>query len=304
MKRMPPRPARPDRRATAGARRGLAAVVAAAAAIGMGTAAASYAPAAQESPIDSGRSWTPSSVASIHPGILTSTRGAGDCTANFVYSDAADNLYLGQAAHCASTGAADELDGCTATSLPLGTEVRLGNSGVSGRLAYSSWLSMQEAGEADQDACRYNDFALIRIPAAARWMVNPSLPVFGGPNGINTVGVGVGEPVRTYGNSPIRQGLEALSPKQGAIVGGAGNGWSHTVYTFTPGIPGDSGSPYLDEHGAALGVLSSLSLAPQPLSNQITDLAHALSYARAGGGIAGLRLVVGDEPFLGGGIPA
>lgn len=304
MKRTPPRSARTDRRPVAGARRGVAAVIATAAVLGMGTAAASNAPAAQADLIDDGRSWTPASVASIHPGVLTTTRGAGDCTANFVYSDAADNLYLGQAAHCASTGAADELDGCTARSLPLGTAVRLGDSGVSGRLAYSSWLSMQEVGETDRDACHYNDLALIRIPAAAHSMVNPSLPVFGGPNGINTVGVGAGEAVRSYGNSPIRQGLEALSPKQGAIVGGAGGGWSHTVYTLTPGIPGDSGSPYLDQHGAALGVLSTLSLGPQPLSNQITDLAHALGYARAHGGIAGLRIVAGSEPFLGGGVPA
>jgi hypothetical protein len=39
-------------------------------------------------------------------------------------------------------------------------------------------------------------------------------------------------------------------------VGDDGNGWSHTVYTVTPGIPGDSGSAFLDASGNALGVLS------------------------------------------------
>ena len=34
-----------------------------------------------------------------------------------------------------------------------------------------------------------------------------------------------------------------------------GNGWSRTVYTLTPGIPGDSGSAFIDGPGAAIGVL-------------------------------------------------
>ncbi len=32
--------------------------------------------------------------------------------------------------------------------------------------------------------------------------------------------------------------MTKLSPKQGVVVQGAGNGWSRTVYTVTPGYPG------------------------------------------------------------------
>ncbi len=42
------------------------------------------------------------------------TDGA-QCTANFVYTDAAGDTYVGYAAHCAGTGAATDTDGCTAT---------------------------------------------------------------------------------------------------------------------------------------------------------------------------------------------
>ena len=67
-------------------------------------------------------SWAPASSATIHPGVQTETNGA-QCTANFVYFDASDNVYLGQAAHCAGTGSNTDTDGCTTQSLPLGTPV-------------------------------------------------------------------------------------------------------------------------------------------------------------------------------------
>src|SRR5688572_188703 len=43
--------------------------------------------------------------AEVRPGVQTITEGSGQCTANFVFSDGS-NTYLGQSAHCASTGAA------------------------------------------------------------------------------------------------------------------------------------------------------------------------------------------------------
>ena len=41
-----------------------------------------------------------------------------------------------------------------------------------------------------------------------------------------------------------------------------GGGWSRTVYTVTPGIPGDSGSGFLNASGQAIGVLSTVAIAP------------------------------------------
>ena len=68
------------------------------------------------------------------------------------------------------------------------------------------------------------------------------------------------------------------------------------VYTATPGIPGDSGSGFLSGDGEAVGVLSTLNLAPLPVSNGVTDLARALRYA-ADHGFPDLELEPGTEPF-------
>ena len=129
--------------------------------------------------------------------------------------------------------------------------------------------------------------------------VNPSVPVWGGPTGIDTDGLGVGESVWSYGNSSLRAGIELLSPKQGIALGddAADRGWSHLLYTVTPGVPGDSGSGFLSADGLAVGTLSTLGLTPFPLSNNIGDLARELAFAQEHSGIPGLKLALGTEPF-------
>lgn len=47
--------------------------------------------------------FAPADSADVRPGSMTFTAG-GQCTSNFVFFDAADDLYIGQAAHCAGTG--------------------------------------------------------------------------------------------------------------------------------------------------------------------------------------------------------
>jgi len=251
---------------------------------------------------DTSGTWAPAATASIHPGVMTETEGAG-CTANFVYT-AGGKTFLGQAAHCSGTGEATDTNGCSAKSLPLGTPVQIVGSDVVGHMVYNSWIAMQASGETNEDACAYNDLALIEIPADALAKVNPSLPVYGGPVGVNTTGTTNGEQVLSYGNSALRQGITLFSPKTGTSFGDQGNGWSHDVYTVTPGIPGDSGSAFLDSKGYALGDLSTLSFAPAPLSNQVSDLAHELDWARAHDkNLRDLRVVAGTEPFLPGALP-
>ena len=41
--------------------------------------------------------WAPAASATVHPGVMTFTDGA-QCTANFVFFDGANNVYIGQAA--------------------------------------------------------------------------------------------------------------------------------------------------------------------------------------------------------------
>src|SRR5215207_9162764 len=88
--------------------------------------------------------------APIHPGVMTFTAG-GQCTSNFVFRDGG-GTYLGQAAHCAGTGAATETDGCDSGSQPLGTPVEISGATRPGTMVYSSWLAMQQADETDGNA--------------------------------------------------------------------------------------------------------------------------------------------------------
>jgi hypothetical protein len=156
---------------------------------------------------------------------------------------------------------------------------------------------MQDNGETDESTCAYNDLALVKVDAADVDKVNPSVPFWGGPVGINTEGTSAGDTVYSYGNSSLRAGIQELSPKQGTSLGTDVSGWTHPVYTLTPGVPGDSGSAFLDADGNALGVLSTLAIAPLAGSNGVGDLDSELRYAQEQGGIPGLQLVPGTEPF-------
>ena len=239
--------------------------------------------------------WAPAKTATVHPGVQVFTEGA-QCTSNFVFQEGT-TVYLGQAAHCSGTGGQTETDGCTSGSLPLGTPVEVTGASRPGTLAYNSWLAMQAKGEKNADACAYNDLALIRIDAADVAKVNPSMPAFGGPSGIGAAGE-LGSTVYSYGNSELRLGVTKLSPKQGIVVQNEGNGWSHNVATLTPGVPGDSGSGFLNEAGQAIGTLSTLQIAPLAGSNGVGDLARELNYARASG-FPNLQLVPGTQAFKG-----
>jgi hypothetical protein len=239
--------------------------------------------------------WAPAATAPVHPGVQVFTDGA-QCTANFVFTSGGAT-YLGQAAHCSGTGQATDTNGCTAGSLPIGTPVEVTGAGRPGTLAYNSWITMQANGEADDETCQYNDLALIRLDATDVDKVNPSVPKWGGPTGVGTEKA-LGD-VYSYGNSSLRGGITQLSPKRGKVVEVSPGGWSFTLYTLTPGIPGDSGSAFLNAKGAALGVLSTVALAPLVASNGVGDIGKQMEYARANG-FPDLALVDGTEAFKGG----
>ena len=218
------------------------------------------------------------------------------------------NVYVGYAAHCAGLGAATDTNGCDSATLPVGTAVTFNKGGSlisegtllgRGTLAYSSWVTMQTKGRATTTPVPTTTSPLVKVAAADVAKVNPSVPFWGGPVGIDTNGTAAGDQLYTYGNSSLRFGLSQLSPHTGISLGdsAADGGWTHPLYTVTPGVPGDSGSGFLSADGSAVGTLSTLGLAPLPLSNNIGDLAHELAYAQANSGISGLTLVNGTEPF-------
>jgi hypothetical protein len=256
--------------------------------------------------------WAPEGSATIHPGVMTFTNGpsflagASQCTSNFVYTDASGGVYLGQAAHCSSTGSSTSTNGCSTKSLALGTPIYAGdliNGGIQngtkiGTLAYNSWIAMQNAHESDANTCAFNDLALIKIDPGQVGNVNPTVPFWGGPGGLAPGSSSLGDRVFSYGNSILRGGISALSPKTGVSLGdlaGSG-GWSQDVYTVTPGIPGDSGSGFMDANGNALGVLSTVELAPVAGSNGVGTLAKELAYANGATGL-GIKVATGTTPF-------
>ena len=245
--------------------------------------------------------WAPAATATVRPGVQTFTNGA-QCTANFVFTDDT-KVYVGQAAHCSGTGGNTATNGCTSGTLPVGTQVTVTGASKPATMVYNSWVTMQALGETDPDTCQYNDLALVEIDPADVAQVNPSIPRWGGPTGINRTGTATGDTVYSYGNSELRGGVTQLSPKRGVSLGDGANGWTHTVYTVTPGIPGDSGSAFLDARGRALGVLSTVAIAPLAASNGVGDISRELAYAQANYSSA-IQLANGTEAFNGNQLPA
>jgi hypothetical protein len=240
--------------------------------------------------------WAPAATAPVHPGVMTYTNGA-QCTSNFVFFDASNTVYLGQAAHCAGTGGNTATNGCTAGTLPVGTAVEVRGATKPGTLAYSSWATMQSVKETDASTCAYNDISLIRLDPADAALTNPSIPFWGGPTGIADT-TATGDKVLTYGNSSLRLGISQLSPKEGLSLGATGGGWTHEVYTMSPGIPGDSGSAFMNATGRAFGVLSTLQIAPKAGANGVSDVSRMLAYMKAHGG-PDVTLANGTEAFTG-----
>lgn len=234
----------------------------------------------------SGPSWAPLGSATIQPGVQMVTKGA-QCTSNFAFTDETSpgnyDVYLGYAAHCAGLGGSTDTNGCLAGSEPMGTAVQIDGANHVGRLAWSSWDAMIRNGEpTSSDACAYNDFALVKLDPRDHSRVNPSVLHFGGPVGLCS-GPGFGAEVISYGNSGLRFGLDPIAPKQGFSLGTSGSGWTTTVYMASPGVPGDSGSGYMDADHCAFGVTSTVAIAPFPLSNGISSLHLGLAYAAADG---------------------
>jgi hypothetical protein len=237
------------------------------------------------------------SSATIRPGVNVSS-ASGSCTSNFVFFEPVGtgfDVFIGAAAHCFTLGGSTDTNGCTTASRAIGTAATISGATRQGSLAYSSWIAMKAAGETNGDTCANNDFSLIKIDPADLTRVNPSVRYFGGPVSLRSTATSTGEEVVSYGNSALRFGLSPTSPKRGVSLGSTG--WSHRVYTATPGIPGDSGSGFMDAQGNAFGVLVTLQLAPYAAANGVTDLSRALAYANAKLG-RNIQLATGTEPFL------
>lgn len=237
------------------------------------------------------------SGARIGPGVQMNTKGA-QCTANYVFKDRRGRTYVGYAAHCAGKGSSSQTNGCKTASYPLGTRVTfttgetLLSSGTvlgHGRLAYSSWIAMHRAHTRRAAVCAHNDLALVRVDRRDLRKIDPTVPQLGGPTGVAKPPA-VGSSVYTYGASSLRGG----QAKSGTVR--SRSTWTTTVFTPSPGIPGDSGSGFMNAKGQAFGVLSTLDILPDAGSNGVGSLAPEMAFA-ARHGVPGLRLVHGRVAF-------
>ncbi len=210
-----------------------------------------------QAPVDPG--WPPVEQATIRPGV---TIASGSCTANFVFHSL-DNrtLFIGTAAHCFPDA-------------EIGDPVEVAGGAVQGRLAYSSFLAMEENG----DSIGGNDLALVELLDEARDRVHPAMLSFGGPTGIAETAA-PGDQVFAHGNSTARPDATPgqAGPREGVVT--EHGTWTTGVYFAGPGVPGDSGSPAITADGQALGVVITFEVAPQPASNNLANLDAALGYA-------------------------
>lgn len=261
----------------------------------------------------------------IGPGVQMNTVNA-QCTANFVFRRVVTtyrivngqrvairttHTYVGYAAHCASRGSDTQTNGCSTPSYPLGTKVQFvvgeksgalggligGSPGTvigTGTLRYSSWIAMQRAHTTNALECAYNDLALVEVDRAYLGRVNPTVPFFGGPSKLGAL-PGVGQAIYTVGSSSLRGTTRATS---GTVRDASNAPWSDIVKTKSPGVPGDSGSGYMNASGQAVGVLSTLdvNLLPPSSANGIGSLSQEVAFSRTHG-MGGLVLVPGRTAF-------
>ena len=191
-------------------------------------------------------------AADVRPGVQTITDGSGQCTGNFIFSDGAEDLP--RPVRALREHRREHRHERLHRPVAAARHARRGRGRVEPGLVPGrrhprlQLVDHHEAARRDvnSETCRYNDFALIELPAGTA--TNPTVPFWGGPQGIG----GTATPAATsisYGNSSLRFGIEVLKPKRGVTVTSTPGGWSHTVYTATPGIPGDSGSAFLNANG-------------------------------------------------------
>ena len=159
-----------------------------------------------------------------------------------------------------------------ARACPNGTPVEVTGASQPGTLVYNCWNAMQAAGETDADTCAYNDFALIKLDPADHGKVNPSVPTLGGPTALGDTTATARRRLLATATRRCARASRCSRPSSARASAPPGGGWTHLVYTVTPGIPGDSGSGFMDARAARSASCRTLQLAPVAASNGVSDL--------------------------------
>ncbi|MGB0652047.1 MAG: trypsin-like peptidase domain-containing protein [Thermoplasmatota archaeon] len=211
-------------------------------------------PLPPDSPTEALPEPTAQTCSGIRPGAKFSNRG---CTMAFVLTDLTDT-YVATAGHCVREGQRMSAHGV----------------GAFGTVVF------------DSDGLD-RDFALIKVDADKRGLVNPAMCRWGGPTTMGAPGVpgalyrvyGWGGETRHHDDTRARSGVELMPPN--ALLA-----WEGRV------SPGDSGGPVMSADGRAMGVmivtarLGLGSVGGEPLTVGAgvgTSLASGLALAQAAG---------------------
>ena len=199
----------------------VASLVAIASSAALGGALTSTAPA---SATTTRIAYAPAATAAIHPGVQMYTEGA-QCTANFVFSDASGATYVGYAAHCAGTGAATDTERLRRRVPAPRHRGRLrrgrvvGLRGHPGRRRHARLLVLADDAGARRERRRHLCVQRPRPGRGGPGRRRPGQPARCPSGAARSASTPTGPwpvtPSTRYGNSSLRAGVTALSPKQG-----------------------------------------------------------------------------------------
>ena len=224
----------------------------------------------------------PERASGIRPGsqmFITFPDGTtAGCTANFIWRDGTDDLYIGAAGHCflpsgrnasanAQRAAESDDDVYDVSRLNVSVCDDCAVGGTTGLTFTGTTIALGDVVYARQnlpDGSEVgHDFGLVRIPSGAEDAVDPSLPQFGGPSGVSTSAVPAGLPVNQYGAGVANGEVFPTMGSNGVSEGDLGT--SESWYAGIRASPGDSGSPLGAteagtgvEGGDAAGILTHL----------------------------------------------
>jgi hypothetical protein len=247
--------------------------------------------------------FVPAGATNIGPGspiiIDIPNEGTFGCSANFIWASG-KRRYLGAAGHCFIPAAASATHGPAADYDASGVVVQVCVTGCEGNFDTNqltgTWVTLGKVAYARQTLAGEdvgNDFGIVEIPREYRDFVRTTLPVWGGPNGVQSLALG--DYGCHYGNG-VGVGEVFLTKARVGI--GGGSDFSSWMGDFAAAF-GDSGSGMvgcvndgLGFHGTgAVGVLTHIGVSADETTLQHgvtfgTTIARAIEMARE----AGLRL--------------
>lgn len=247
---------------------------------------------------------TPASASNIGPGsaiIMTiPDEGRFGCTANFIWA-AGGRRYLGAAGHCflPADRAATHGPGADYDASGVVVEVCIENCEGNFRTNQitGTWVTLGNVAYARQTFAGEdvgNDFGIVEIPKQVRDFIRLELPVWGGPNGVETLELG--DYACHYGHGLVTGEVFVTKARVGVGGGSDDDAWMGDF----AGAFGDSGSPLIgcvnDGLGSfagtgAIGVLTHLGVGIDETTGEHgtifgTTVARAIEMGRE----AGLKL--------------